>query len=155
MCRAGQNKGDCYQAWQLEFNPQDSHGGRREMIVPSCPLTSTCMLWHVQSIKRKHVSIVEETENNNKRQSWTKLKRHFSIFQAFSQNRNVTVWQRPWPRRENQGTNNSTHHWLLLYQQISTIQLEQEGISSTSGSWQPLGYRTCTKTKLDFYLSHM
>lgn len=28
------------------FNPQDSDGVRRGMTSESCPLTSTCALWH-------------------------------------------------------------------------------------------------------------
>lgn len=41
--------------------------------------------------KKKTCKYNRKKQNNNKRQSWTKLKHHFSIFQALSQNRNVTV----------------------------------------------------------------
>lgn len=34
-------KGPCQQPWQLEFYTQDLLGGRRELIPPSCPPTST------------------------------------------------------------------------------------------------------------------
>lgn len=36
------------QAWQPQFQPQNLHkGGRRDPTPQSCPLTSTCTLWHV------------------------------------------------------------------------------------------------------------
>lgn len=40
-------KGPCYQAWQPETNPPDPHGGRKETMTKSCPLTSC----HVQCSK--------------------------------------------------------------------------------------------------------
>lgn len=35
------------QAWLPEFNPQDPQGGRREQAHTSCPLPSTCVVWHM------------------------------------------------------------------------------------------------------------
>lgn len=36
-------KGDCLQARIPEFDPQNSHGERRELTSLNCPLTSTGM----------------------------------------------------------------------------------------------------------------
>lgn len=40
-------KGACHQPWSPDFDPKDSHGGRREPTPACCPPTSTCSLWHL------------------------------------------------------------------------------------------------------------
>lgn len=40
------DKSTCWEGWQPEFDPHDSHGRRREPCPKSCPLTSTFEVWH-------------------------------------------------------------------------------------------------------------
>lgn len=38
----------------LSLTPQDFHGGREDPIIPSYPLTSTHVLWHIWALVQAH-----------------------------------------------------------------------------------------------------
>lgn len=59
-------KGTCSQAQRAIVKPQDSHSRRSELVLTSCPLTSTCMLRHTptQNHKINNRNIILKDLNN-------------------------------------------------------------------------------------------
>lgn len=82
-------KGTCLQTWWPEFNPWNSHSGRRELIPASCSVTCTCVLWlmcvYTYMCAHKHTHKhnqckKEERKEGKKKGKKTERKEGFCLF---------------------------------------------------------------------------
>lgn len=81
-------KGACYLVWEYELNSWNLYGGRKELTIARCPVTSASTLWHTCPIT--HIKQMKTNVNFLKIKMW---KWHFtkSIAAFFSSKSYKTI----------------------------------------------------------------